>query len=161
DGGRARAAAARRAPAQEPAHPRRPRPARHGAVPRRPVGRVQRRGDAERAPPVFPSRKKGRPLRHASPLDASPESPPPHSHHRSPPPRARGLPDLRGAEGALRRLAARPLKSRRPPVVLDPLVTAQFLGVLSAAFNGESMLKGRSLFLDRETRSGPSASTRR
>ena len=53
------------------------------------------------------------------------------------------------AERALRLLGARPLKSRRIPIVLDPLVTAQFLGVLSAAFNGESMLKGRSLFLDR------------
>jgi PmbA protein len=52
-------------------------------------------------------------------------------------------------ERTLRMLGARPLKSRRIPVVLDPLVTAQFLGVLSAAFNGESMLKGRSLFLDR------------
>jgi PmbA protein len=52
-------------------------------------------------------------------------------------------------ERVLRLLGARPLKSRRIPVVLDPLVTAQFLGVLSAAFNGESMLKGRSLFLDR------------
>lgn len=52
-------------------------------------------------------------------------------------------------ERTLRLLGARPLKSRRIPVVLDPLVTAQFLGVLSAAFNGESMLKGRSLFLDR------------
>lgn len=52
-------------------------------------------------------------------------------------------------ERVLRLLGARPLKSRRLPVVLDPLVTAQFLGVLAAAFNGESMLKGRSLFLDR------------
>ena len=52
-------------------------------------------------------------------------------------------------ERVLRLLGAHPLKSRRIPVVLDPLVTAQFLGVLSAAFNGESMLKGRSLFLDR------------
>jgi PmbA protein len=34
-------------------------------------------------------------------------------------------------------------------VVLDPLVTRSFLGVLSSAFNGESMLKGRSLFLNR------------
>ena len=53
------------------------------------------------------------------------------------------------AERALRLLGAQALKSRRIPVVLDPIVTAQFLGVLSAAFNGESMLKGRSLFLDR------------
>jgi PmbA protein len=52
-------------------------------------------------------------------------------------------------ERALRLLGARQPKSRRLAVVLDPLVTAQFLGVLSAAFNGESMLKGRSLFLDR------------
>lgn len=50
---------------------------------------------------------------------------------------------------ALRLLGARQPKSRRLTVVLDPQVTAQFLGVLSAAFNGESMLKGRSLFLDR------------
>jgi PmbA protein len=52
-------------------------------------------------------------------------------------------------ERALRLLGAQPLKSRRITVVLDPLVTASFLGVLAAAFNGESMLKGRSLFLDR------------
>jgi PmbA protein len=52
-------------------------------------------------------------------------------------------------ERALRLLGAQPLKSRRIAVVLDPLVTASFLGVLAAAFNGESMLKGRSLFLDR------------
>jgi PmbA protein len=52
-------------------------------------------------------------------------------------------------ERALRLLGARQPKGRRLPVVLDPLVTAAFLGVLSAAFNGESMLKGRSLFLDR------------
>jgi PmbA protein len=52
-------------------------------------------------------------------------------------------------ERALRLLGARQPKGRRLAVVLDPLVTAQFLGVLAAAFNGESMLKGRSLFLDR------------
>jgi PmbA protein len=52
-------------------------------------------------------------------------------------------------ERALRLLGARQPKGRRLAVVLDPFVTAQFLGVLSAAFNGESMLKGRSLFLDR------------
>ena len=32
------------------------------------------------------------------------------------------------------------------PVILDPLVTRSVLGVLSSAFNGESVLKGRSLF---------------
>jgi PmbA protein len=52
-------------------------------------------------------------------------------------------------ERALRLLGARQQKGRRLAVVLDPLVTASFLGVLAAAFNGESMLKGRSLFLDR------------
>jgi PmbA protein len=52
-------------------------------------------------------------------------------------------------ERALRLLGARQAKSRRLPVVLDPFVTAQLLGVLAAAFNGEAMLKGRSLFLDR------------
>ncbi len=50
---------------------------------------------------------------------------------------------------ALRLLGASQPRGRRLTVVLDPMVTAQFLGVLSAAFNGESMLKGRSLFLDR------------
>jgi PmbA protein len=52
-------------------------------------------------------------------------------------------------ERAVRLLGARQPKGRRLPIVLDPLVTASFLGVLSAAFNGESMLKGRSLFIDR------------
>jgi PmbA protein len=52
-------------------------------------------------------------------------------------------------ERAVRLLGARQPKGRRLPIVLDPLVTASFLGVLSAAFNGESMLKGRSLFRDR------------
>ena len=39
--------------------------------------------------------------------------------------------------------------SRKLTVVLDPFVTAQFLGVLSATLNGESVLKGRSLFAHR------------
>ena len=34
-------------------------------------------------------------------------------------------------------------------VVLDPFVTAQFLGVISSTLNGESVVKGRSLFRDR------------
>jgi PmbA protein len=49
----------------------------------------------------------------------------------------------------VRMLGARQVAGRRLPVVFDPLVTASFLGVLSAAFNAESMLKGRSLFQDR------------
>jgi PmbA protein len=52
-------------------------------------------------------------------------------------------------ERTTRLLGARPVPSRRIPVLLDPLVTSSFLGVLSAAFNAESMLKGRSLFQDR------------
>jgi PmbA protein len=52
-------------------------------------------------------------------------------------------------ERTVRLLGARPTASRRIAVVLDPLVTSSFLGVLSAAFNAESMLKGRSLFQDR------------
>jgi PmbA protein len=35
-------------------------------------------------------------------------------------------------------------------VVLDPMVTASFLGVLSGALSGESVLKGRSMFAGRE-----------
>jgi PmbA protein len=50
---------------------------------------------------------------------------------------------------ACRLLGAKPAPSRRIPVVLDPLVTRSVLGVLSSAFNGESMLKGRSLFAGR------------
>ncbi len=34
-------------------------------------------------------------------------------------------------------------------VVLDPFVTAQFLGVISSTLNGEAVVKGRSLFADR------------
>jgi PmbA protein len=52
-------------------------------------------------------------------------------------------------ERSTRLLGATQPASRRLPVILDPLVTASFLGVLAAAFNGESALKGRSLFLDR------------
>ena len=48
---------------------------------------------------------------------------------------------------AARRQARSP--GRRIPVILDPLVTRSVLGVLSSAFNGESMLKGRSLFAGR------------
>ena len=53
------------------------------------------------------------------------------------------------ADRATRMLGATKPTSRRLTVVLDPLVTAQFLGVLSSALSGESVLKGRSLFADR------------
>jgi PmbA protein len=50
---------------------------------------------------------------------------------------------------ACRLLGAKPVPGRRLTVILDPLVTRSVLGVLSSAFNGESMLKGRSLFSGR------------
>jgi PmbA protein len=53
------------------------------------------------------------------------------------------------AERSCRLLGAKPVPGRRIPMIFDPLVTRSVLGVLSSAFNGESMLKGRSLFLDR------------
>jgi PmbA protein len=53
------------------------------------------------------------------------------------------------ADRALRMLGATKPTSRKVTVVLDPFVTAQFLGVLSATLNGESVLKGRSLFAHR------------
>lgn len=57
------------------------------------------------------------------------------------------------AEDAVRR-ATRLLGARKPPsqrltVVLEPRVTASFLGVLSSALSGEAVLKGRSFFEDR------------
>jgi PmbA protein len=51
---------------------------------------------------------------------------------------------------ACRMLGARPIAGRRMPVLLDPLVTRSFLGILSSAFNGETVLKGRSLFGSRQ-----------
>jgi PmbA protein len=57
-----------------------------------------------------------------------------------------------GSEGALRAtrlLGARKPVSRRCAVVFDPLVTAQFLGVLGQALGADAVLKGRSLFAGR------------
>jgi PmbA protein len=54
------------------------------------------------------------------------------------------------ATRAVRLLGAQPITGRRIPVILDPLVTRSVLGVLSSGFNGESVLKGRSLFVGRE-----------
>ncbi len=53
------------------------------------------------------------------------------------------------ATRACRLLGAKPVPGRRIPVILDPLVTRSVLGILSSAFNGETMLKGRSLFAGR------------
>lgn len=54
-----------------------------------------------------------------------------------------------GADRATRLLGAVKPSSQRTTVVLDPLVTAQFLAVVSATLNGEAVVKGRSLFKDR------------
>ena len=50
--------------------------------------------------------------------------------------------------------ATRLLGAVQPPggrftVVLDPFVTAQFLGIIGSTMSGEAVLKGRSLFADR------------
>jgi PmbA protein len=39
--------------------------------------------------------------------------------------------------------------SKRTTVVLDPMVTAQFLSIIGSTLNGESVVKGRSLFANR------------
>ena len=53
------------------------------------------------------------------------------------------------ADRATRMLGAVKPASERLTVVLDPWVTAQLLGILAYTLNGESVLKGRSLFADR------------
>ena len=53
------------------------------------------------------------------------------------------------SERATRLLGATKPLTRRTTVVLDPMVTAQFLGVISSTLNGEAVVKGRSLFKDR------------
>jgi PmbA protein len=54
-----------------------------------------------------------------------------------------------GADRALRLLGATKPPSTRTTVVLDPFVTAQFLGIIGATLNGESVTKGRSPFAER------------
>ena len=53
------------------------------------------------------------------------------------------------AERATRLLGATQPASRPLTVVLDPYVTASLLGILGGTLNGESVLKGRSLFAGR------------
>ncbi|HEX9682204.1 MAG TPA: TldD/PmbA family protein [Acidimicrobiales bacterium] len=50
---------------------------------------------------------------------------------------------------ATRMLGATKPESLRTTVVLDPFVTSQFLSIIGSTLNGESVLKGRSLFADR------------
>jgi len=53
------------------------------------------------------------------------------------------------SDRATRLLGATKPSTRRVTVVLDPFVTAQFLGIVGSTLNGESVLKGRSLFANR------------
>ncbi len=53
------------------------------------------------------------------------------------------------ADRATRLLGATKPASKRVTVVLDPYVTAMFLGIISSTLNGEAVAKGRSLFKDR------------
>jgi len=53
------------------------------------------------------------------------------------------------AERATRLLGATKPASTRTTVVLDPYVTAMFIGVIASTLNGEAVSKGRSLFKDR------------
>lgn len=60
--------------------------------------------------------------------------------------------DAAAAEGALRAtrlLGARKAETTTVPVVFDPFVTAQFLGVVASGFSAEAAQKGLSLFADR------------
>jgi PmbA protein len=52
-------------------------------------------------------------------------------------------------ERSTRLLGAIKPQTERLTVVLDPMVTAQFLGIIGSTLSGEAMLKGRSLFADR------------
>lgn len=66
-------------------------------------------------------------------------------------------PSLFDLEAAARKAASRTTRllgavkpaSRRTTVVLDPMVTAQFLGIIGSTLNGENVVKGRSLFANR------------
>jgi PmbA protein len=53
------------------------------------------------------------------------------------------------ARKAVATLGAGKIPSARMPVVFDPYVAAQFLGVLGTALTGEAVQKGRSLFKDK------------
>ena len=53
------------------------------------------------------------------------------------------------SDRATRLLGSTKPSSDRLTVVLDPLVTAQVLSVISSTLNGEAVVKGRSLFRDR------------
>ncbi|MEW6276069.1 MAG: TldD/PmbA family protein [Bacillota bacterium] len=50
------------------------------------------------------------------------------------------------ARRAIRMLGAKPVSTRRTPVLLDPYVAVGFLGLLAPALTAEAVQKGRSLF---------------
>lgn len=52
-------------------------------------------------------------------------------------------------ERATRLLGAVKPQTGRFTVVLDPMVTSQFIGIIGSTLSGEAVLKGRSLFADR------------
>nr|WP_041314390.1 TldD/PmbA family protein [Heliomicrobium modesticaldum] len=54
------------------------------------------------------------------------------------------------AEKALRMLGAKPVSSRRAPVVFDPYVATQFLAILAPSLTAEAVQKGKSLFAGKE-----------
>lgn len=56
---------------------------------------------------------------------------------------------VEAAQRATRMLGAVQPPSGRLTVILDPWVTAQFLGIIGHTLDGEAVLKGRSLFADR------------
>jgi PmbA protein len=60
-----------------------------------------------------------------------------------------GAAAVEAAERATRMLGAVKPPTGRLTVVLDPWVTAQFLGLLGYTLNGDAVAKGRSLFADR------------
>ncbi|NBN96336.1 MAG: TldD/PmbA family protein, partial [Actinobacteria bacterium] len=53
------------------------------------------------------------------------------------------------ADRATRLLGATKPTTKRTTIVLDPYVTSQFVSILSSAFNGENVSKGRSIFAER------------
>ena len=53
-------------------------------------------------------------------------------------------------ERAIRMLGAKTIPSARMPVVLDPYIATNFLGVLQNVFNGEAVLKGKSFLKGKE-----------
>ncbi|MCW2277317.1 TldD/PmbA family protein [Heliophilum fasciatum] len=56
------------------------------------------------------------------------------------------------AEHAVRMLGAKPLAAKRAPVVFDPRVMTQFLGVLAPTLTAEAVQKGKSMFAGQLTK---------